>query len=97
MKIKFKNGNSMEVGSLPDDEKAQAFTAPGKYFPLENINLICIPTDSDELAQLIADNSYDWSVVLDFLCEYSEKRGIMIRKQEVAEKILDLLGVGIGY
>jgi len=64
---------------------------------LENAGLICIPTDSDELAQLIANNSYDWSVVLDFLDEYSEKHGIMIRKQEVAEKILDILGVGIGY
>jgi hypothetical protein len=63
----------------------------------EDVWLICIPSDSDELAQMITNNSYDWSVVLDFLCEYSEKRGIMIRKQEVAEKILDLLGVGIGY
>ena len=64
---------------------------------VENVGLICIPTDSDELAQLIADNSYDWSVVLGFLYEYSEKRGVMIRKKEVAEKILEILGVGIGY
>ena len=59
---------------------------------LENIYMIDIPTNSEDLATLIYNNSYDWAVVLDFFDQVAKKRGIVIKTLEVADMIRQLNG-----
>lgn len=47
--------------------------------------IITIPTNSEELANLIDNYAHDWSPVLDFFDSVSKSQGITINKREVAE------------
>ena len=60
---------------------------------LENHYMLDIPIDSEELAKIILQNTYDWAVVLDFICYLADGRQIVIKKQEVAEIIRHELGL----
>lgn len=59
---------------------------------LSNLYMIDVPTNSEDLANLIYNNSYDWAVVLDFFDQVAKKRGIIIKTLEVADMIRQLNG-----
>ena len=54
--------------------------------------LIVIPTDVEELAQLIYTHSYDWSVTLDFFVRVAQSRGIILDSVSISEEIRKLIG-----
>jgi len=53
---------------------------------------IVIPTETEELAQLIYTYSYDWAVVLAFFAELAKSKGIILDVMSVAQEIRRLIG-----
>lgn len=47
--------------------------------------IITIPTDSEELANLLDKYAGDWSAVLEFIDSVSTAQGVIINRREVAE------------
>lgn len=56
--------------------------------------LISLPTDSDELASLIYENSGDWEVCLNFLATVAKKQGLILKTWDIAQKIREFIGEG---
>lgn len=47
--------------------------------------IITIPTDSEELANLLDKYAGDWPAVLEFIDSVSTAQGVIINQREVAE------------
>ena len=52
-----------------------------------NLLDIVLPTDEEELANLLLLHSYDWEPVLAFLDSVSKSRGLLLRANRVAQII----------
>lgn len=62
---------------------------------LDSINYtVSIPTDVEELDTMLDVYTYDWAVVLDFLCAVANKQGLHIDKRAVAHKMAEKYGLG---
>ena len=56
---------------------------------LSNDPLLWVPTNPEELADLIYDKSTDWAMVLDFLDKAAKSKGIEIDTLSVSNLIQD--------
>ena len=54
--------------------------------------LLMLPTDPDELANLLHNLSYDWAVDLDFIDRVARARGIEVDTVLVSQKVRDMIG-----
>lgn len=59
-------------------------------------HLLYIPTDPDELAELLFSCSADWWETLKFLVDYGTKIGVSIDEKAVVSKMKSLYGVEDG-
>jgi hypothetical protein len=51
-----------------------------------------LPTNPDELADILHNFSYDWAVDLDFIDRVARARGIEVDTVLVSQKVRDMIG-----
>lgn len=54
--------------------------------------LIHLPSNPEELAEIIFNNSVDWALTLDFLDRYTKTKGIEINALRISDLIQDKIG-----
>lgn len=57
--------------------------------------LLHVPTDPQELANVVFEYSVDWAIVLDFLNKYAASRGIELDTLEISNVIQDKIGLEV--
>ena len=54
--------------------------------------LIHLPSNPEELAEIIFNNSVDWALTLDFLDRYTKTKGIEINALRISDLIQNKIG-----
>lgn len=62
---------------------------------LNSYPLLHLPTDPQELANVVFEYSVDWAIVLDFLNKYAASQGIELDTLEISNLVQDKIGLEI--
>jgi len=73
------------------------YTNPTTGLPYRGSILECtpqlvIPTEPDEIANMIYNYSYDWEVVLAFFTELARAKGVIFDSVSVSQEVRRLIG-----